>query len=212
MGEKIDLNKIEKQSFTFIFRTGMVDIMIGLTLVGVSIGPFLSGFLPTPLNVFIPIVPAIMIYLLGVRYITGPRMGIVRFGEKRKRAQKKLMGLMITDVGLTALSVAWSMAVGFQSFLFEGLLCWLLLGLLFATLPISVIAYFKNFPRLYLYGALVGVGVPITTWLTNFIEYSTASLIVNGSIGVVFSLNGLLLLIRFVQKYPKPKEVENHSN
>ncbi len=211
MAEAIDLKKIEVKAYRFTFQHGLYDIFVGLILIGVGLGPSLYGILPTPLNFFIPEAPAIILYLLGMRYIVNPRMGIVRFGEKRKADKKKLMIIMIGSVSITSLAFIWSMASGFQSILFGSLVGWLIIGLLFGTLPIATIAYFMDMERMYIYAVLVGIGVPATEFLSNYVDYSVATIIVNGSIGSIFVLTGLVLFTRFIRKYPKPEEVKNNS-
>jgi len=211
MTENIDLKKIERKAFRFTSQHGLYDIMIGLILIGVGLGPSLYGILPTPLNFFIPELPAIIVYLLGMKYIINPRMGIVRFGEKRKADRKKLMIIMIISVTITSLAFIWTMASGFQSILFESLAGWLIIGLLLATLPIATIAYFLDIDRMYIYAVLVGIGIPTIEFLKNYVDYSVATIIVNGSIGSIFVLTGLILFTRFIRKYPKPEGVKNNE-
>jgi hypothetical protein len=139
-----------------------------------------------------------------MKYVIQPRMGIVRFGEKRKADKKKLMIIMIGSVAVTSVAFIWSMASGFQSILFGSLAGWLIIGLLLATLPISAIAYFLDIDRIYIYAVLVGIGIPTIEFLKNYVEYSVATLMVNGSIGSIFVISGLVLFIRFIRKYPKP--------
>ncbi|MFC1755167.1 hypothetical protein ACFL96_17530 [Thermoproteota archaeon] len=211
MVKEIELKKIERASYRFTFQHGLYDILVGLILIGVGFGPSLYGVFPTPLNFFIAETPAIIVYLLGMRYIINPRMGIVRFGEKRKADKKKLMMIMIGSVFITLIALIWSMASDFQSILFGNLVGWLIIGLLLATLPIATIAYFLDIDRMYVYAVLVGVGIPTIEFLKNYMDYSTSTIIVNGSIGIIFVLNGLILFTRFMQKYPKPEEVKKNG-
>jgi len=205
--DEIDLTKIERKAFRFTFQHGLYDIFVGLILVGVSLGPSLYGILPTPLNFFIPESLGVIIYLLGMRYIVNPRMGIVRFSEKRKKDSKKLMVIMIGSAAVTLMAFIWSITSDFQSVLFGSLAGWLIIGLLLTTLPIATIAYFLDIDRIYVYAVLVGIGIPSIEFLKNYMDYSLASISVNGSIGIIIVLNGLILLNRFLQKYPKPEKL-----
>lgn len=208
MVENIDLKKIEKMAYRFTFQHGLYDIFVGLILIGVGFGPSLYDILPTPLNFFIPESFAIIFYLLGMKYIIKPRMGIVKFGEKRKADKKKLMIVMTGSLSITVIAFVWSMSSDSQLILFDSLAGWLIIGLLLATLPIATIAYFLDIDRMYIYGVLVGIGIPVIEFLKNDMSYAMASLIVNGGIGSVFVVIGAILLFRFVRKYPIHKEVK----
>ena len=206
LSEEINLKKIESKAYRFTFQHGLYDIFVGLILIGVSLGPSLYEILPTPLNFFIPELPAIIIYLLGINYIIKPRMWIVKFGEQRKKDKKKLMIVMIGALAITSIAFVWSNISGFQSILFESLTGWLIIGLLLGTLPIASIAYFLDIYRLYIYDVLVGIGIPVIEFLKNYVDYSVASIIVNGGIGIILVLYGLVLFTRFIKKYPNPRK------
>jgi hypothetical protein len=83
----------------------------------------------------------------------------------------------------------WSVDLGFGIFVF--LVC-------------SFIAYTMDYPRLYLYGLLMGLSIPVSVLLEAYagISFPIAWVISGGIILVV----GLITFIRFLRRYPLPNE------
>lgn len=73
----------------------------------------------------------------------------------------------------------------------------LVLGVL-VTLILSFCGYLIDFPRLYMYGILLGMSMGLTEALGDSV--GSAALL---GLGCVSLLMGLVLLVRFVQKYPE---------
>jgi hypothetical protein len=62
----------------------------------------------------------------------------------------------------------------------------------------SLVAYFMDFRRLYAYGLLFAISMALTMALDDLIP--TILFLASGSIALVV---GLVVLIRFIRKYPK---------
>jgi hypothetical protein len=82
-----------------------------------------------------------------------------------------------------------------------GFLVMLLIGVLFITLPFSLIAYFLQLNRLYFYGLLGGFGLFISELLQLIISEPFHDLITFGGIGLVITITGITYFLKFLQKY-----------
>ncbi len=187
----IDLKKIEKKAWTSFWDDGLVDIVAGTFLITPGIRILTDNVWFTA-GLFI----GLPIMLIGKR-IAAPRMGRVRFGPERKR--KLINGQIVFSIVLLAILAIWMVALGgvvdtpveIKAAVLGG-------GLLMIW---GTIAYFMDLRRLYLYAAFLA-----TCWVLLELDYEPAgpiALIVSGSIAIFI---GLSMFIRFLRRYPKPKE------
>lgn len=208
MGEEIDLKELEKKAWRSFFQDGLWDIYFGLLLLALGLSSFtLFINLPEPLNLIVVLIPiysiAILLLILGKKYITTPRIGYIKFGTKRKKIKKKLALILGVQVIITILMVIFTAFGLFQYIQINSIIIMLMIGLLFVALPIGIIAYFWDFPRLYVYGLLGGSGFFIAEILNPIIgqpfDLFIPYIIISGSMLIV----GMSYFIRFLKKYPK---------
>ena len=83
----------------------------------------------------------------------------------------------------------------------------LLIGLLFITLPFSILAYFIQLKRIYLYALFGGLGLFVSELLTPIIGPPYNDIIPFGGTGLVITITGLIILYKFLRTY-SIKEVE----
>ena len=76
---------------------------------------------------------------------------------------------------------------------------------IFAIILLSVCAYLIDFSNMYLYGIIIGLGIPINEILQRIIGSPIDSLITFGITGILLMLFGLFTLKKFIQNYPIPK-------
>ncbi|GAG81078.1 unnamed protein product, partial [marine sediment metagenome] len=135
---------------------------------------------------------AMLILFLGKKFITTPRMGFVKFGQIRKKRNKFLalfLGLMVVFTVITFILTLLGM---FQLQL-PGFLVMLLIGLLFITLPFSILAYYLQLKRLFLYALLGGLGLFISELLLPIFGAPFHDIITFGGIGLVITITGLII-------------------
>jgi hypothetical protein len=172
-------------------------------------GMSLSHVLPDPFDMFVPLIfigIGLTFFLSSKKFITKPRLGVVKFGFKRKG--RKLKTLIILSINLILLLVLYIIRFTNPELRLEfpGYLDGLILGLLFITAPVCFAAYFIQYPRFYLYGILVGISFFLSDIFSIFILEPFDTLIVFSLISGVIIIIGIVLLIKFLQKYPLPKE------
>ena len=209
---KRGLKLLEKKAYRSVFNDGLWDIFIGLLILNLGIGPlFILLFnLPEFLSIIISSIfwniMALLIFILGKKYITIPRVGYVKFGPERRSKQLKLkiflMIVFIVNVILFILPFTGIMDYA----QIQPLLITLLLGFGIFTFPFSIIAYYLDFTRLYYYSFSVGVGFFLTELLTPIIAYPLNNFFIFGTIGLIIVLIGLYYFIHFLKKYSLSKE------
>ena len=205
MTEHIDLEEMEKKAWKSTFQDGLWDLYFGLIIMGIGFS-WLGGFfgLPETVDVLVTLISwdigAMIIFFLCKKLITQPRMGLVKFGQKRKKRNKFLALFLGFMVAFTLTTFIFTLLGIFQLHL-PGFLVMLLIGLLFITLPISLLAYFLQMRRLYLYALLGGLGLFISELLQPIIGTPYHDIITFGGIGLIITITGLTLLFKFFQKY-----------
>ncbi|MHA2051766.1 MAG: hypothetical protein ACW986_19305 [Promethearchaeota archaeon] len=208
MSENIDLEKLEKKSWRSTFQDGLWDIYLGLIFMGFgiyTIGQLFGSF--NALNAILIIAiwdfSAFFFFFIGKKRITQPRMGFVKFGKKRKKKKMKLTIFLFFMVGINVLFLFLPLS-GFDLTL-SPLIFFLLIGLVFITLPLCVVAYFLEFDRLYLMAFMGGLGLSISELLRPIVDVPLHLLLTYCPIGGIIVVWGTVFLIRFIKKYPLPK-------
>jgi hypothetical protein len=214
MNEKINLKEIEKRSYRSYFLTGIYDVAFGVLILSFAIAPVLRDVIG---RLYIPfvIIPASLIILLGQKYLIVPRLGIVKFGEKRKTAKKKMM--IITVLSTTTLTTLLALTVagifpGVIGETLSGVMFMLIIGIIVIIL-MSVIAYIMDFKNMLYYGLAIGIGIPTAELLYGVVGAPLDSLITFGTLGSLLLIYGLVNLSSFLKKNPIPKgEMPNEKS
>jgi len=197
MSSRWALREIEKKMWLRTFEHGMWDIGIGslFMMFGLSI---LTSF---------PALSAIWVAGLfpGFREIgrklVVPRIGHVHFRERRKRASGRLTGVLTATAVMgmvTLLFTAWvskGVAPAWAQWVREHFVVFI--GLIWGG-ALTVTGWLVDFPRLYAYGALMFVSLLITDFVQGY--HLGFSLTI---VGALMLLTGIILLIRFLRRYPK---------
>ena len=196
------LQRIEHRSWQRVFEDGIWDIAIGLTLLtfGVSI---LTDFAPSAAILVAVLIPSLRQFK---RRLTEPRIGRVHFAPHRKRQIGRipilLAGLVIAGLAFFAF-LTWSLQSEPPAWLQAVRMHFVLvIGLIWSG-ALSLAGLFLGYRRLHLY-ALVLMGALIAVDLAEGFHLGWALIGVGGAITLV----GLVLLLRFVRRYPRIEDEE----
>jgi hypothetical protein len=206
MQQKIDLKQLERKVWTSFFEDGLGDIFLGCIILMLALAPFLSriglgDFLSSA--VFIPFWALICLLIVLLRkHVVIPRIGVVSFGQARTKRLIKFNILI-----LAVLSV--SLILGIVSLKGSVTQAWVhnLRFIAIVLICFGLAAYFLGFVRLYIYGLLVALSMPIGEWL-----YSHAGIPHHGfpvTFGItsgIMIITGLILFLRFLRKNPRLEE------
>lgn len=205
MEQQIDLKQLERKVWTSFYEDGLGDIFLGCIVLMFALAPFLSRRLGDFWSsaVFIPFWAIVYLLLVLLRkYVVIPRIGVVRFGRARKKRLIKfnIVMLVVLSIGLT---------LGIVSFRGSTTQAWVhnLRFIAIVLICFGFAAYYLGFVRLYIYGILVALCIPIGEWL-----YSHAGIPHHGfpvTFGItagIIIITGFILFLRFLRKNPRSKE------
>jgi len=207
MNEKINLKEIEKKTYRFTFQDGIYDIMFGVLLVSFALAPIIREIIGLGYILFLAI-PAPLIFTLAKKYITTPRIGIVKFGLKRQATYKKLVIISIILVSITFVLLIMTITnifPGTFGSMLDGYAVPLVIGIS-TIIGMGVFAYIKDFPHLWVYGLIIGLGIIVAEILYKTVGSPLDSIITFGIPGILVLFYGVVVLFRFLRKYPLPKE------
>jgi len=211
MSAQLDLKALEKKVFKSNFEDGLWDVYLGMLLLQISLSSFLYTLDIGPLWILLILVLFVGLvfaaFWAAKKHIIMPRMGLVRFSDERKQKKKKLSLILSLSVlfgvlvfGLT-LGLYWLAANDITSdWVQYGWVIPFGLFLVNAVVVFSLIAYYYDFPRAYLYGWFYGLAFPLNIALDELfgIRFPFFSLLFSTiMVGI-----GLVLFIRFMQTHP----------
>lgn len=131
---------------------GFWGIFLGLLMLGMGIRTLTD-------NVWFTLVAlsGMVILPVGKKFITVPRLGLVKFGQERKVKQKKAIVVTTLSVVVTFCLLM----IARPAFNLSRMATAPILGILVA-LVFGLMAYYLDFRRLYLYGLLFAVSIALT--------------------------------------------------
>jgi len=141
-------------------------------------------------------------------------VGIVKYGEKRESAKKKMRIITVLSTTILAALLALTAAGVFPGFIGEtlsGVMFMLIIGII-VILLLSFIAYIMDFKNMLYYGLAIGIGIPIAEFLHGIVGAPLDSLITFGTLGSLLLIYGFVNLSCFLKKYPIPKEEMPNEN
>lgn len=204
MSRGFALKEIEKRAWLRTFEHGLWDMAIGslFLMFGLSIVVSFPALSAVWVATFMPGFREI-----GRRLVV-PRIGHVQFAKRRSRAKGRLTGVltatavmgMVTFLFMMWVSKdatpPWAQWVGDHFVIFIGLIWG---GALIVT------GWLVDFPRLYGYGVLMIGSLVLTDLLDGYHLGASLSMV-----GGLILLIGIVLLIRFLRRYPR-QSIENQE-
>lgn len=210
MAENVDLKELEKKAYKSTFQDGVWDIYIGMLFIGWSFRYFGIAF-----NSIIGLTIIISYYTITVfffyivkKFIIVPRMGFVKFGPKRKADKRKLIIFASINTIVLLIFFLLTLAGIFQYFQFDVIIVPLLIGVCFIWLPLSVVAYFLKYNRLFLYSLLGGLSFILSELLYPFLGFPLNDFLLFGISGGVIIIIGIIYFTLFLKKYHLSKKEE----
>ncbi len=211
MTTNIDLKELERKAFKSTFQDGIWDIYLGLMLLPMVFWSAMVASKDDPSTWAV----VFTFGLLGVpyllfhtskKYLILPRLGLVQFGAERQRKRKKLglvMALSVLGTAVIVLITARSLIPTFNN-----LPEWaFIVGLMGVKLVIvfSLIAYFLDYPRAYLYGWFYALSI-----VNLFTQMGSVPLlpVLFAGLMIIF---GATLLIQFLRNHPLQSHEVSHG-
>ncbi len=201
--QEINVKKMERKAWTSYFDDGLLDITIGLFVIAFGIGMTTPYAYLTALSWMV-----IFFFAAAKKAITLPRVGLVKFHPEREERIKKeklffvvfftvtfIVGFGFFIAQITGIPQAVKTIVGELALVSYELI--IAVGLCF-------VAFWKQITRFYAYAALVFVMI-----VGSYLFYDGHPFFVMRTVmltaGAVILCAGVIVLIRFLRKYPKPE-------
>jgi hypothetical protein len=197
MSYELDMKEIERQVYLSYSEDGLVDIAIGAVITAWGLMLIME---PTGLIGLLGLL-GLGIWYIGKRLITIPRIGVIEPGPKMERRLTNLavflvvLGIVVF-VGILLSRAAGSLVISDYSLA--------ILGLVLAF-GVAILAYLLNATRIYFYAVILIVsfaGGEILAKSTTAFDAFALSVILGGGLIV---LSGIVVLVRFLRKYPRPQ-------
>ena len=212
MSGVLDLKNLEKRAVRSTYQDGLLDIQMGGIVASMAAWSYFDrseGFPILALIIFLlGVLASQLIFWAGKKYISAPRLGQVKFGPQRLRRGRELAmvlaGIVLVQ-GIIVLStlLLWERpAIAGTDRDLERLMV-AATGALFVGPGVCLIAYFRDFPRGYYIAFILSLGVFAMIWFNQPIYMIAAGLLV--------IIPGVILLMRFLRKYPLPPQESSHD-
>ncbi|MFC1926844.1 hypothetical protein ACFLWV_03745 [Chloroflexota bacterium] len=197
MATNTDFQRIEKKVWASYFQDGLWDLFMGLLMLGMGITALTDERPAVYATGFAIIALSVLVFSIGKRLITYPRIGRVKFGFYRKKKQRKVMII----VGFCVILGLFGSVMGYFGLTpnkeLPDAIAALIFGIVFLAIFGSM-AYFMEFNRLYAYGLLLAISMALEVALDSSVGSFT--MLVSGAITVFV---GVLITLRFMRKYPR---------
>lgn len=194
MSAQLNMNEIRRQVYRSYTEDGLIDLAIGLMIFG--FGALLSVDVPGLIGV-LGIFP-LLIWYLGKRLITLPRMGSFQPG---KRMKNQLTGFAVSMValGLGFLALFFVISGSGENIISDHPLA--LFGLTLGV-GISALGLITRTNRLYVYAFLVFMAMAIGENLDKSILSMDVYLLSVMIVGGLILLSGIVVLFNFLKNNP----------
>jgi hypothetical protein len=150
-------------------------------------------------------------FILSKKYLIKPRIGIVKFGRKRKVRKLRTTIVLAFNVVFLLILFLFNISISRGSINIPYNIVVLLEGLLFLTVPLFLVAYFIQLTRLYVYALLLGSGFFLADISSIVVPIPFNFLFTYLLLGGTIIIVGITYLIRFVRKYQLPQEEMNRD-
>jgi hypothetical protein len=200
----ISLRGVERRAFRKTFDDGLWDMLLACfvlaCILALYLSPILGDFWSSTVQVPVWGVAYLAMRLIRKHVVT-PRMGAVQFGPARKGRLAKL-GATLLVVNVLALVLGVVAALSFGRV--PGQVISIVLGMML-LLGFSVAAYFLDLSRLYVYGLLMALAVPVGEWLwmQGLVSHHGIPIAFGATAGVMLA-TGLILFARLMRENPLP--------
>ena len=104
MRNKIGLESLERDSYIAYYRDGILDLLVGLALLGMSLFIIIGD---ADMGALLPVV-AILLHPVLKKFVTQPRLGYVKFAPHREaqlKANKWQLTILFAVTALVAVEV-----------------------------------------------------------------------------------------------------------
>lgn len=202
-----DLEELEKQAFRRFYDDGLLDLLLGLMMVGMSLGYYVQEWLDSEVAGLSAML-GVAVVLVATLKVSRTRLLDSRLGRftPADRRRRKIHRTRLALLGSAALGViAFALGAVGQSDGQSMASVEVLLPLLWfvnATVVLGITAYLLDVPRFALYGILFGLVGPLQIWPDVLWDVRVPPPLAFGLPAMPIIAIGLWRLMRFLRDYP----------
>ena len=148
----------------------------------------------------------VLFFILSKKFIIQPRLGFVKFGHKRKTRKLRTVLVLVLNMIILFILFLFNLTGLGTGSNFPAEIQYLIEGLLFITLPLCFVAYFLQYPRLYLSALIMGLGFFLADLSSILIPLPFNFLFTYLAIGLCIITIGFVYFVRFLIKNPKSEK------
>jgi len=210
MTQNIDLKVLEKRAWRSVFQDGLWDIFLGLLLMAFGLSAWLDRLMLSEsmrMGIYIGAeVIAIAVLFAGKRFITIPRMGMVKFGAERRKRRNivRLLLFISVLVGLVMWLLSSSL-MNTEGGVLSGKWFFPMVWVLNMLMVFGLGAYFLEYERLYTIGFLYAMVIPLDAVIKSVVKVDLDIYIFLTG-GLIILIMGITYLVRFMRDY-KPLDL-----
>ena len=200
---------LERNTYRMIYRDGIFDLAFGSMFIIYSINMYLDiNNIDTSLFMRILIIPVVLILAVIKLLITQKRIGYVKF--KRIRNRKKLISFIIATAALVFTTIIYILAAGGKiNSSDKNEWISLLIEFVFLVSVFFLLAYYTDYYKFYIIGLTMGFGSPVSIYLEPYLGTRYYGLALLFIVGIVLIVSGIILLINFLNQFPKNPDYED---
>ena len=147
-----------------------------------------------------------IIFVVAKRKYSNPRMGVIRPNQKHKRKIRSMLiaNIILLAAGLVMFILALTGILPSANGRILGLPVPAIVFFLACLVAFSVMAFLLNFNRLYLYGLLYGLSIPLGEWIELATGFQTGSIVLMFLLAISVMITGVVIFKRFIDNTPLP--------
>lgn len=202
MNTELNLKELERKAFRSFYQDGIWDIYFGACMLVLYLTSFMGGIESKPIKYSLTMglfVAASAFLIFGKKYITVPRLGRVKFGGERTKKHWILIGVNLISLFVLAGGITLFTRQDGGIAAIEKSHLWTSIGMgVWIAFITSIMAYFLDFDRLYVYAVFYGGTFTAVLLLDNPIVFLITSLLI--------LVPGIFIFARFLSKTGVPDQ------
>jgi hypothetical protein len=206
MSGQISLKEAERKAFRTAYDDGLWDVFLGSFLLLFAVAPLLSPVLGDTWSslLFLPFWVLVYVAIRLVRKrIVAPRVGVVRLGRARQARLRRFTTVML---GLNAAALILGFVVAPNFARVPGQMIAFAIGAML-LIGFSIVGYFLDISRFYVYGLLAGLAPVAGEWLwVHGYAAHHGFPVAFGATAAIMILAGLAVFLRLLRDNPLPAE------
>ena len=190
MNASLNLKELESKAFRSYFQDGLWDLFFGLMMLAMYSFTLFDNMENKTVRILVMLLLegiATFVLIYGKKQITAPRLGSVSFGKRRKR--RFVYILLANSISLVVLAGTLALKISRPELMENDLISTIGVGI-WITFITSIMAYFLDFNRLYIYGLIYGAAFTFVLLLDLPVFFLVASLLI--------LIPGTVIFIRFL--------------